>query len=68
VLARDRAGASDAFAGRDRLLLARAKHTARHRKYGDPLEAYRRYADAFGIDTRQNARGDAPMEDALIDD
>jgi hypothetical protein len=55
-------------AGRDRLLLACAKHTAGHRKYGDPLEAYRRYADAFGIDTRQNARGDAPMEDALLDD
>ena len=30
-------------AGRDRLLLACAKHTAGHRKYGDPLEAYRRF-------------------------
>jgi hypothetical protein len=37
-------------AGRDRLLLASAKHTAGHRKYGDPLEAYRRFADAFGLD------------------
>ncbi len=34
-------------AGRDRLLLACAQHTAGHRKYGDPLEAYRRYAEAF---------------------
>ncbi len=35
---------------RDRLLLAAAKHTAGHRKYGDYLEAYRRYADAFGLE------------------
>jgi len=32
---------------RDRLLLAAAKHTAGHRKYGDPLEAYHRFVDAF---------------------
>ncbi len=35
---------------RDRLLLASAQHTAGHRKYGDPLEAYRRFGDAMGID------------------
>jgi hypothetical protein len=35
-------------ADRDRLLLASAKHTAGHRKYGDPLEAYRRFSEAFG--------------------
>jgi len=34
---------------RDRLLLASAKHTAGHRKYGDPLEAYRRFSEAFGL-------------------
>jgi hypothetical protein len=34
---------------RDRLLLACAKHTGGHRKYGDHLEAYRRYAEAFGL-------------------
>jgi hypothetical protein len=28
--------------GRDRLLLAAARHTAGHRKYGDPLELYHR--------------------------
>jgi hypothetical protein len=55
-------------ADRDRLLLACAQHTAGHRKYGDPLEAYRRYAAAFGIDTRQTSRGDAPIEDAVLDD
>ena len=40
-------------AGRDRLLLAAARHTAGHRKYGDPLELYHRYSDALGIDTRE---------------
>ena len=34
---------------RERLLLACAQHTAGHRKYGDPLACYQRYADAFGI-------------------
>jgi hypothetical protein len=36
-------------ADRDRLLLACAQHTAGHRKYGDPLEAYRRFAEAFDL-------------------
>ena len=36
-------------AGRDRLLLAQAKHTAGHRKYGDAFECYRRFAEAFGV-------------------
>jgi hypothetical protein len=34
-------------AGRERLLLAAAKHTAGHRKYGDPLEAYHRFSAAL---------------------
>jgi hypothetical protein len=34
---------------RDRLLLACAKHTAGHRKYGDHLEAVRRFQEAMGI-------------------
>src|SRR5262245_28558147 len=34
--------------GRDLLLLASARHTAGHRKYGDHLEAYRRFTEAFG--------------------
>ncbi|MGH7391496.1 MAG: hypothetical protein ACREM3_18855 [Candidatus Rokuibacteriota bacterium] len=38
--------------GRDRLLLACARHTGGHRKYGDPLEAYRRFAEAFDLDSR----------------
>lgn len=55
-------------ADRDRLLLAAAKHTAGHRKYGDPLEAYRRYAEAFAIDTRERSRGDGPIEEAVLDE
>jgi hypothetical protein len=34
---------------RDRLLLACAQHCAGHRKYGDPLEAARRYSEALGV-------------------
>jgi hypothetical protein len=34
---------------RDRLLLASAQHTAGHRKYGDHLEAYRRFAEAMEL-------------------
>src|SRR5881628_3979482 len=37
---------------RDRLLMAQAKHTAGHRKYGDHLECYRRFAEAMGFETR----------------
>jgi hypothetical protein len=39
-------------ADRDRLLLACAKHTAGHRKYGDPLEAFHRFAEALDLDGR----------------
>jgi hypothetical protein len=35
--------------GREQLLLAASKHTAGHRKYGDPLEAYKRFAEAMNI-------------------
>jgi hypothetical protein len=34
---------------RDRLLLAAAHHTARHRKYGDPLDCSRRFGKALGV-------------------
>jgi hypothetical protein len=39
-----------AASDRERLLLASAQHTAGHRKYGDPLEAYHRFAEAFAVD------------------
>lgn len=38
---------------RDRLLLACAQHCAAHRKYGDPLEAARRFGDAMGLSALQ---------------
>lgn len=37
----------------DRVLLACAHHTAGHRKYGDYLEAGRRFGAAFGLPTLQ---------------
>ena len=36
-------------ADRERLLLASAQHTAGHRKYGDALECYRRFGEAFAL-------------------
>lgn len=38
---------------RDRLLLACVQQTAGHRKYGDPLEAARRFGAAMGIERLQ---------------
>lgn len=34
---------------RDRLLLACAKHSSGHRKYGDPMEAARRFGEGVGV-------------------
>jgi hypothetical protein len=42
-------------AGRERLLMGAAAFAAGHRKYADPLEAYRRFAESMGITTRQEA-------------
>ncbi|MFN8522848.1 MAG: hypothetical protein U0821_07040 [Chloroflexota bacterium] len=53
---------------RNRLIMAAASFSAGHRKYGDPLESFRRFSEAFGIDTKQDAKGDAPVEEALLDD
>jgi hypothetical protein len=39
--------ASSTAADRDTLLLACAHHTAGHQKFGDPLECYRRFTEAF---------------------
>ena len=53
---------------RDRLLLACAKHTAGHRKYGDSLELYYRYSEAFGIDAHGTSQGDGDPIEAALDD
>jgi hypothetical protein len=34
---------------RDRLLMACAKHSSGHRKYGDPMEAARRFGEGVGV-------------------
>jgi hypothetical protein len=39
--------AASAAHDRDTLLLACAHHTAGHQKFGDPLEAYRRFTEAL---------------------
>ncbi|MGI8926962.1 MAG: hypothetical protein ACR2HN_10000, partial [Tepidiformaceae bacterium] len=53
---------------RDLLLLACAHHTAGHIKYGDALEPYRRFAEAFAIQSDQQTQGDADPIEALADD
>jgi hypothetical protein len=54
-------------AGRDLLLMACAHHTAGHIKYGDSLEPYRRFAEAFGLDAVGESQGDADPKDQLKD-
>ena len=53
---------------RHHLLLACAKHTAGHRKYGDSLELYYRYSEAFGIDAHGTSQGDGDPIEAALDD
>jgi hypothetical protein len=52
---------------RDVLLMACAHHTAGHIKYGDSLEVYHRFADAFGLDASGRSHGDADPRDQLKD-
>lgn len=53
---------------RDRLLLACAKHTAGHRKYGDSTELYLRFGEAFDLSTIGNTQGDGDPIEAALDD
>jgi hypothetical protein len=53
---------------RERLLYGCVKNLTGYRKYGDPLEAYNRYASAFGLPTTPETSGDAPPEALLLDD
>jgi hypothetical protein len=52
---------------RDVLLMGCAQHTAGHIKYGDSLEPYRRFAEAFGLDAKGDSQGDADPREALED-
>ena len=53
---------------RERLLFGCVKNLTGYRKYGDPLEAYQRYASAFGLAAVSGATGDAPVEALVLDD
>ena len=57
----------NSHAARGRLLMGAAAFAAGHRKYGEPLEAYRRFAESMGIYTRQDAKGDGEVEESLLD-
>ncbi len=52
---------------RDTLLLASAWHTAGHRKYGDSLESYRRFAEAIGVSASGEGRGEGDPQEAVLD-
>ena len=53
---------------RQRLLFGCVKNLTGYRKYGDPLEAYNRYATTFGTPPAADVAGDAPPEALLLDD
>jgi hypothetical protein len=53
---------------RDRLLLACAKHTAGHSKYGNSLEAYGRFADQFDLPPAIGVSGDRDPIEAVLDE
>jgi hypothetical protein len=53
---------------RETLLFACVKNLTGYRKYGDHMEAYNRYAAAFGLPRTDEGAGDAPPEALLFDD
>ena len=53
---------------RERLLLASITNLTGYRKYGDPLEAYQRFAAAFDLPRVESINGDAPVEALAFDD
>jgi hypothetical protein len=53
---------------REKLLFGCVVNLTGYRKYGDPLEAYQRYAAAFGLPAVDSISGDAPPEALALDD
>jgi hypothetical protein len=53
---------------RQRLLLGSVTNLTGYRKYGDPLEAYQRFASAFELPSVASISGDAPQEALALDD
>ncbi|MBV9547860.1 MAG: hypothetical protein JOY61_26090, partial [Chloroflexi bacterium] len=53
---------------RERLLLGCVTNLTGYRKYGDPLEAYQRFATAFDLPRVESINGDAPVEALALED
>jgi len=53
---------------RERLLFGSVVNLTGYRKYGDPLEAYQRFASAFDLPSVESVSGDAPVEGLMLDD
>ena len=52
---------------RQRLLFGCVKNLTGYRKYGDPLEAYNRYASTFNLPRTRDVSGEAPPEALALD-
>lgn len=63
--AEDYANSSSKY--REELLLASAQHSAGHMKYGDPMESYERFSEAFGLKANGDAQGMAEESEQLVD-
>ena len=55
-------------ADREKLLFGSVVNLTGYRKYGDPLEAYQRFAAAFDLPSVESVTGDAPVEALALDD
>jgi len=53
---------------RERLLFGCVMNLTGYRKYGEPLEAFQRFASAFDVPSLTSVSGDAPVEALLLDD
>lgn len=53
---------------RERLLFGSVVNLTGYRKYGEPLELYERYAEAFELPSVDSITGDAPVEALALDD
>jgi hypothetical protein len=53
---------------REKLLFGCVVNLTGYRKYGDPLEAYQRFAAAFDLPDVDSVSGDAPIEALALDD
>jgi hypothetical protein len=53
---------------REKLLFGSVVNLTGYRKYGEPLELYQRYADAFQLQNVGSLTGEAPVEALALDD